>query len=67
MIEEHLWEDEDGVRVMSEGRVRQVMKEMAEMTIDECVKEVILWEKEENTPPTGWLKDRIRAVKISIK
>lgn len=60
MIEEYLWEDEDGVRVMSAGRVKQVMKEMAEMVIDECAKVVLAMRPDVNA-------DDIESVKQQVK
>lgn len=52
---------------ITQFQLSQLLIKYSRMVVDECEKEVKLWEDSPNSSPTGWLKDHIRAIKLSIK
>lgn len=71
-IEEYLWEDKShedqpdgtGVMVMSEGRVREVMKKYAEDVVEECKNEGVDYVIQEQQ---YWYMDNLERIKQQIK
>ncbi len=74
-IEEYLWEDKSyedqpdgtGVRVMSEGRVRELMKKYAEDVVDECYEQAEVIPEHQGYHGAYVDKDSIQKVKQQIK